>query len=160
PALALGGLARFVPRIVSLRTVAFLFSAAGFLGLLLIFPVIHHYAAIVFSVGLAVQTARIVGARPGAFYGLVRYTTLGMLLLLVVSAVGVFGWQSMHERAAMTNLPGAASDAPNVLLIVLDTVRADSLSVNGYARKTTPNLEALAKTSVRFENALSTAPWT
>jgi arylsulfatase A-like enzyme len=69
----------------------------------------------------------------------------------------------------MTLLPGAAQriagrpDAagmPNVLLVVLDTVRAESMSLHGYERPTTPNLERLAARSVVFDRATSTAPWT
>jgi arylsulfatase A-like enzyme len=44
---------------------------------------------------------------------------------------------------------------PNVLLIVLDTVRADHLSLYGYERRTSPNLEAWAKEGVLFRNAIS-----
>jgi arylsulfatase A-like enzyme len=47
-----------------------------------------------------------------------------------------------------------------VILIVLDTVRADSLGIYGYARDTTPNLSKLAGRGVRFDRAFSTAPWT
>ncbi len=47
-----------------------------------------------------------------------------------------------------------------MLLIVLDTVRAQNLSLYGYARSTTPELEQLAKAGVVFERALSTSPWT
>ena len=46
------------------------------------------------------------------------------------------------------------------MLIVLDTVRAKSLSLYGYSRATTPNLDRLAARGVVFERALSTAPWT
>ncbi len=46
------------------------------------------------------------------------------------------------------------------MLVVLDTVRADHLSVSGYARNTSPNLARLASSSVVFEQARSTAPWT
>ena len=52
------------------------------------------------------------------------------------------------------------ANSPNVLLIVLDTVRADHLSLYGYERPTTPNLERLAKRGIRFDNARATAPWT
>jgi arylsulfatase A-like enzyme len=54
----------------------------------------------------------------------------------------------------------AATKRPNVLLIVLDTVRADHLSVYGYSRPTTPGLERLASEGVVFEQALAPAPWT
>ena len=49
---------------------------------------------------------------------------------------------------------------PNVLLIVLDTVRADRLSLYGYGRDTTPHLTRLANQGVRFDRARSAAPWT
>ena len=50
--------------------------------------------------------------------------------------------------------------APNVLLIGVDTLRADHMSVFGYERPTTPNLERLADEGVRFASARSQAPWT
>ncbi|MCB9898688.1 MAG: sulfatase [Planctomycetes bacterium] len=51
-------------------------------------------------------------------------------------------------------------DAFNVLLIGVDTLRADRLSALGYGRPTTPNLERLARAGIRFMNARSQAPWT
>ena len=55
---------------------------------------------------------------------------------------------------------GEAGDAPSVLYIVLDTVRADHFGCYGYERDTTPNLDALAAQGVVFERAISTSPWT
>jgi arylsulfatase A-like enzyme len=49
---------------------------------------------------------------------------------------------------------------PDVLLVVLDTVRADHLSAYGYARRTTPVLEALAAEGVRYDLAITTDTWT
>lgn len=46
------------------------------------------------------------------------------------------------------------------VLILLDTVRADHLSSYGYARPTSPNLERLAASGVRFQQTVSCAPWT
>ena len=43
---------------------------------------------------------------------------------------------------------------------MLDTVRADRLSLYGYQRPTTPALERLAKRGIRFDAARATAPWT
>lgn len=56
-----------------------------------------------------------------------------------------------------------AEQAPgsfNVLLIGVDTLRADKMSVFGYERPTTPHLEKLADEGVRFMNTRSQAPWT
>jgi len=48
---------------------------------------------------------------------------------------------------------------PNVILLVLDAVRADHLSCYGYRRKTSPNIDKLASQGVIFENAFSAAEW-
>jgi len=48
----------------------------------------------------------------------------------------------------------------NILLITLDTVRADHLSYTGYNKITTPNIDQLAKKSIVFQNAYSPVPIT
>jgi arylsulfatase A-like enzyme len=48
----------------------------------------------------------------------------------------------------------------NVLLYVIDSLRADHLSSYGYSRNTTPNLDALADEGVLYENCHSVATWT
>ena len=47
------------------------------------------------------------------------------------------------------------ADAPNVLLIVLDTVRADHLSLSGYFRPTSPSLKRLAERVAQLEAELA-----
>lgn len=49
---------------------------------------------------------------------------------------------------------------PNIILIVLDAVRADHLSCYGYSKPTTPYLEELAAKGVIFDRAFAAAPWT
>ena len=49
---------------------------------------------------------------------------------------------------------------PNVVLIVVDTLRADHLACYGYERDTSPRLDQLAAEGLRFERAFSQAPWT
>ena len=49
---------------------------------------------------------------------------------------------------------------PSVVLVVIDTLRADRLGAYGYAGSTSPNIDALAKKSVLFERAISPAPFT
>ena len=50
--------------------------------------------------------------------------------------------------------------AQNVIVILLDALRADRLSAYGNPRSTSPNIDALAAAGTRFETALTTAPWT
>jgi arylsulfatase A-like enzyme len=56
--------------------------------------------------------------------------------------------------------PLTASNPVNVLVIVLDTVRADRLSAYGYDRPVSPNLDALAREGVRFDHFFSSSSWT
>jgi len=58
---------------------------------------------------------------------------------------------------AATGQPGRST---NLVLIVLDTVRADHLSTYGYPRPTSPFFSQLAEQGVLYERAISPAPWT
>ncbi|MBI4161911.1 MAG: sulfatase [Acidobacteria bacterium] len=53
-----------------------------------------------------------------------------------------------------------ATDLPNVLLIVLDTVRADALSASGNPLASTPSLDRLAAEGIYFTRAISPSSWT
>ncbi len=48
----------------------------------------------------------------------------------------------------------------NVLLISIDTLRADRLGSYGYHRETSPRLDEFAADAVRFNSAISQSPWT
>lgn len=55
---------------------------------------------------------------------------------------------------------GGAAERPNVLLITVDTLRADRLGCYGYGRPTSPELDAFARQAVLFERSYSHAPFT
>ncbi len=58
-------------------------------------------------------------------------------------------------------LLGCSPPTPdNVVLIVVDTLRADHLGFYGYDRPTSPRLDDWARRGVVFDNALATSPWT
>src|SRR5262249_61864109 len=48
----------------------------------------------------------------------------------------------------------------NVVLITIDTLRADRVGAYGYARARTPRIDAIARRGVRFERAYAAAPIT
>jgi len=50
--------------------------------------------------------------------------------------------------------------APNVVVIVIDTIRADHLPMYGYKHNTSPFLSQLSTKSILCENAYSTSSWT
>jgi YD repeat-containing protein len=49
---------------------------------------------------------------------------------------------------------------PDVIVLVVDTLRAQSMSVYGYERDTTPSLAAFAEDAVTYENAITPGTWT
>ncbi|MGH8311469.1 MAG: sulfatase, partial [Steroidobacteraceae bacterium] len=53
-----------------------------------------------------------------------------------------------------------ASARPDIVLVSIDSLRADHLGAYGYARPTSPGLDRLAANGVRFEWAISTTSWT
>jgi len=60
----------------------------------------------------------------------------------------------------MIDSPRRRGDPPNLVLIGIDTLRADRLSVYGHERPTSPNLDRLAGDGVRFARAISASNWT
>lgn len=51
-------------------------------------------------------------------------------------------------------------DDVNVVVVLVDTLRADRLSAYGYDRKTSPVMDGLAETGIRFSNTLAQSTWT
>ena len=75
------------------------------------------------------------------------------LLFIALAAFAVFRFLAPRAKIKKdSNL--------NVLLITLDTTRADRLGCYGHARARTPNLDGLASAGVRFENVYSQVPLT
>lgn len=76
-------------------------------------------------------------------------------MVVVVAAVtaGWFGWSSYRRSARIGGIR-------NVVLISIDTCRADHLSCYGYKRQTTPHIDAVARDGVLFRQALSPVPFT
>jgi arylsulfatase len=64
------------------------------------------------------------------------------------------------ERRGEKPLSAATPSSPNIVLIVMDTLRQDRLSCYGYELETTPVLDRLAERGILYENAYSTASWT
>jgi|GEM_PF-3112628 len=94
--------------------------------------------------------------------GLVRWgpplVTLTVALLL--AAVG------LYRNVIRPALPGpttgqvATPERPNVVLITIDSLRADHLGAYGYDPAISPNIDALARRGVRFDQAIAQSSWT
>jgi arylsulfatase A-like enzyme len=112
------------------------------------------------AAGIAFRSAPWIAARLPRFGRLIRHGTPALIAILAL----LVGWAVAREALGRSRPVAARAapgdQAPNILLIVLDTVRADHLRLYGYDRDTTPNLARLASQGVRFDRAHSSAPWT
>jgi hypothetical protein len=161
PALALLAFILFRRNGLALKVPMFVFSLLASLALLLGVPRLSGIAIALIAVGMATQLARIASRHAERSLRLVRATSYVLLVILALTIAASLTAAWWAERRALNGLPPVANQgAPNVLLLVMDTVRAQNMSIYGYHRETTPELERLAERGVVFEQAISTAPWT
>jgi len=86
-------------------------------------------------------------------------TVLGGALAFVLGCAFFFG-SNIHAQGDSRRSTAADSSKPNVLLLTLDTVRADHLSLYGYNRDTTPRLAELARVAAVFSHAAAAGDMT
>ncbi len=155
--MVLPGLAR--PRIL----VAVLLGAAAFI-LLLTVRSLHVVALALLAVGLGRLSSDLMLRMRASTPSLLRWSRIQLLGCL--AGVTTFGVTQLLSgghpgRPALPSVQAKASPgAPNVLLIILDTVRAKSLELYGRERSTSPFLRRWAEEGVTFEMAIAPAPWT
>ena len=151
--------ARFVPRFPAVRALVFLLTFLTVYDWLTLTNRLYHRACLLLALGAGVAFARWCGRREGAFLQFCWRTAPRMVAAWVLVFAGIQGGQWWHERSAVAHLPSPTSGAPNVLVIVVDTLRADHVSSYGYSRPTTPNLDRIAQQGVWFQNAISPSSW-
>jgi arylsulfatase A-like enzyme len=117
------------------------------------------------SVSTTLSRGRIVARRSRARshrrplpLGCARVWTLLLLIALPLAPAPVV--RAEETGAAERVGTHAAEPPPNIVLVTIDTVRADHLSFYGYARDTTPNLSAWVGEGTVFENAYVPLPLT
>jgi arylsulfatase A-like enzyme len=136
-----------------------LLAAAVMPALLVASPQIYTAAWLLLALGIAARLAPRL-ERPGTWWRRGLIASFPALLGLVGVLAGLVLGRDRLEQWREAGRPLPPADAPNVLVIVLDTVRADHLSLYGYSRPTSPTLERLAERGIRFDEARATAPWT
>jgi arylsulfatase A-like enzyme len=135
------------------------FGGLTALSALMLTERIHIAAQIFLAAAIGVGMSRILAPRAeGLRRGLRIGVPIAILLLIGVAVAGRVA-RTAAEKRGLASLR-ADSGRPNILLLVLDTVRAWSLDLYGYGRPTTPRLRSWAQRGVVFDRALAAAPWT
>jgi arylsulfatase A-like enzyme len=145
----------------SLGVTIFVLTVLGCYCLLRVLPIgLFPWAALLLSIGVGVQVVRLVGGQLQSFLAVARRSTIVMMSLIVIVAVSLPISRRLAERRTMRQLDTPMPGLPNVLLIILDTVRAHNLTLYGYERNTSPHLARLAATGATFEQAIAPSSWT
>ena len=135
----------------------------GFLAILpvliLLVPRIYPAAWAVLAFGSALRLASFLELHQTCLRRrlLISFPVLLGMALVLGGWVGARDWLARSRESGRPLPPG---DPPNVLFITLDTVGAKHLSLYGYGRPTSPVLERLAWSGIRFDQARALAPWT
>ena len=123
----------------------------------------HHWKRLLLSGAwllLAVGVARIV-VGPGRLRVPGRGAVAGTLVLLLAGG-GLSEWRE-SRLAAQSERPPPPEGSPNVVMVVVDALRAGRLGCYGYDRRdppVSPHVDALAAEGVVFEKAVVQAPFT
>jgi arylsulfatase A-like enzyme len=88
----------------------------------------------------------------------VRGACTALVVVAALLAVGCPGRREAEERGA--GRPAASGTGTSVLLVTIDTLRADHMGLYGYHRETTPHIDALGARGVVFEEAYTYWPKT
>jgi arylsulfatase A-like enzyme len=151
-----------VPRYASLRGLTFvclLLTVAALLDVAF-GGRIHLIARAVLAFGLAYQGARWLSGTGRLSAVRLRRLTIALVAIVASLGIGLEASRRVLERRGLAALPTAAPGSPNVILLILDTVRAASMGLYDPAIATTPELDAFAQRGVIFDRAIVTAPWT
>jgi len=159
-ALAILIVSRFWSRLTPDVCVYFVLGWLAVFGILSASGRLHPVACVVLALGTAVQLRRYANSRWALSTISAIRLLLGLVLIVVLMNLWETGTRFGQASPAAPKNSLASHNAPNILLITLDTLRADHVSAYGYSRQTTPNLDAVAREGVLFENAFATASWT
>jgi arylsulfatase A-like enzyme len=119
-----------------------------------------YHSDLLLGIGCGVAISRWVANHEKLTFRIWRTSFPWIAGAVVLALVAGEGREWLRERDALAKLPPPAPNSPNVLVIVIDTLRADHMSAYGYSRQTTPNLDEFAKQSVVFDNAIAPSSWT
>jgi arylsulfatase len=91
-------------------------------------------------------------------FGKKKYYRL-VLYIVMMALLGLPGCTGEQEGKEYSQWP-EGQPRPDVVVIIIDALRADSMSLYGYEKETTPYLRELAKNSAVFDYCIANALWT
>jgi arylsulfatase A-like enzyme len=151
--------ARLWSRVAAVPSLAFVLGMAATYDWLSVTGRLYRLPVLILAIGVGFASARWAKRHEKGFAHFCRGSAPWVVAMAVLVFAGIEGSQRWAEDAALAKLPAATAGTPNVIVLVVDTLRADHLSSYGYNRPTSPNMDRLASQGVLFENAISPSSW-
>ncbi len=130
------------------------------------YQILIYVSGLIFILGtycLFFNLSKLAGA---TFYRRKYYVTVGIISLLIGISFAAFYCMEYRKNSGKysagieTHSSPVSPSVPHVILIVLDTVRADRLSMYDGHPETTKNLAKFSRDALVFENCISSSSWT
>jgi len=150
----------YVPR--TFRSINFLLSLFILFSVLSLSPICYERIF-----GLGKKSPQEVLKPNSKFLSISKFGIASVFILILLIGLTCFGYFEENREIGLETFSAKNSvntvsnkDYLNVILILIDTLRADHLSCYGYGQNTSPNIDKLAKEGVLFTNSFSQASWT
>ncbi len=133
-------------------------------GLLVIWLIKYHISAqaiklLILLAGLAISYILV-----KRFMAIKQIKWLSITTIVLTIIIIAFSVAGIVTADSFTVLPGTAKAGPqqikHIILLTIDTLRADFISCYNSDYTRTPNIDSIAEDGIRFENAMATSPWT
>jgi arylsulfatase A-like enzyme len=151
--------AKVFSRIPPFATTIFVLSFLAAYDWLTCIGRLRHWSCALLVFGIASVFTRWAARNEARTFRFCRRTAPTLVGFWMIAFAAIHLRSSWLENRHLAALPSSPSNQPNVLFIVLDTLRADHVSAYGYPRETSPTIDRLAREGALFENAIAPAPW-
>jgi len=154
-------LSRILPRRMWFPLAGFsvaLGASAHFLALA-VQSFLHPGALLVLALGLATALNRAFQNRTNAVFDFFGRTLKWVVAATLIAFVGTQSFYYVREARQVAGLPESDPGVPNVMVVIIDALRADHVSAYGYPQETSPFLDEISSEGALFERAFSTSPY-
>jgi arylsulfatase A-like enzyme len=151
---------RLLPKLSLPHLALFFFGMLTFFDWLTLSGRIQDFGAFWMAAGLSTVLVRRLTKHDAVVFRFLGRSLPWVFVGVVLALFGIQGTQWLKELIGLQRLPIPSPESPNVLVIVVDTMRSDHVSIAGYSRQTTPNIDRIAQRGVLLESAFATSSWT
>ncbi|MBD3385658.1 sulfatase-like hydrolase/transferase [candidate division KSB1 bacterium] len=142
----------------------FLLFILAVTGLLVIWLIKYHISAQAIKLFILLAGLALSYILVKRFMSVKQRQWLSITTIVLTIVILAFSAAGILTADSFTVLPDTAKAGPqkikHIILLTIDTLRADFVSCYNSDFTRTPNIDSIAEEGIRFENAMATSPWT